>query len=129
MIRSAMDQSHKVSSPRIELRKHPRCAVRPSCLLSFAPFAPTLSFGGDVDGEGVVLNLSQCGCKINSEAGVQVGDAMSLIVLLPGEICPTMIDLALVRWENDKCFGVEFVAMGTGEFKRICQFLASSAPE
>ncbi len=121
-----MDQFNKISHARIELRQHRRCVVPPACLLSFAPFAPTISFNGDAEGEGVVINLSPGGCKISSDAGVNVGDAMALIILLPGEICPTAIDLALVRWGRDRHFGVEFVSMGTAELNRLRQFLAST---
>lgn len=121
-----MDQDNQVSPVRIELRQHRRCLVSKTCLLSFAPFAPTLSFDGDVEGEGVVLNLSPGGCKIGSEAGVKVGDAMSLIILLPGETCPTAVDLALVRWGKGLYFGVEFVSMGNVEQDRLRQFLASA---
>lgn len=121
-----MDQDNQVSPVRIELRQHRRCLVSKTCLLSFAPFAPTLSFAGDVEGEGVVLNLSPGGCKIGSEAGVKVGDAMSLIILLPGETCPTAVDLALVRWGKGLYFGVEFVSMGNVEQNRLRQFLASA---
>ncbi|ULA67455.1 MAG: PilZ domain-containing protein [Nitrospira sp.] len=121
-----MDQDNQVSPVRIELRQHRRCLVSNTCLLSFAPFAPTLSFDGDVEGEGVVLNLSPGGCKIGSEAGVKVGDAMSLIILLPGETCPTAVDLALVRWGKGLYFGVEFVSMGNVEQDRLRQFLASA---
>ena len=56
---------------------------------------------------------------------VDVGDAMSLIVLLPGERCPTSIDLALVRWVQDQSFGVEFVSVGSAEVNRLRQFLSS----
>ncbi len=124
-----MDHSNKVSPARIELRQHQRCIAPPTCLLSFAPFAPTISFNGDAEGEGVVLNLSPGGCKINSEAGVNVGDAMSLIILLPGELSPTAVDLALVRWGKALCFGVEFVSMGIVEQDRLRQFLASASVE
>lgn len=120
-----MDQDNKVSPVRIELRQHDRCMVSRTCLLSFAPFAPTLNFNGDVEGEGVVLDLSPGGCKIGSEAGVKVGDAMSLIILLPGATCPTAVDLALVRWGKGPYFGVEFVSMGTAEQDRLRQFIAS----
>lgn len=122
-----MDQDKQVSPVRIELRQHRRCPVAETCLLSFAPFAPTLSFNGDAEGEGTILNLSPGGCKISSEAGVKVGDAMSLIILLPGETAPTAVDLALVRWGKDLSFGVEFVSMGTAEQDRLRQFLASAA--
>ena len=124
-----MDQSNNLSSARIELRQHQRYVVPPACLLSFAPFAPTLSFNGDAEGEGVVIDLSPGGCRISSDAGVNVGDAMSLIILLPGDMCPTAIDLALVRWGREMHFGVEFVSMGTAELNRIRQFLASTVAE
>lgn len=119
-----MDQSNKVAPARRELRQHQRRLAPPGCLLSFAPFAPTVSFNGDAEGEGVILNLSPGGCKINSEVVVKVGDAMSLIMLLPGESSPTSVDLALVRWGGEACFGVEFVSMGTVEQARLRQFVA-----
>ena len=120
-----MNQSDHTFPKRIELRQHHRCPVPSACLLSFAPFTPTISFGGDAEGEGLVLNLSLRGCKVNSDAEVDVGDAMSLIVLLPGEPCPTSIDLALVRWVHDQSFGVEFVSVGSADVNRLRQFLSS----
>ena len=119
-----MDQSDKLAPAQKELRQHQRRLAPPGCLLSFAPFAPTTSFDGDVEGEGVILNLSPGGCKITSDVGVKVGDAMSLILLLPGESSPTAVDLALVRWGRDACFGVEFVSMGMVEQARLRQFVA-----
>lgn len=90
---SAMDQSNNLSSARSELRQHRRCVVPPACRLSFAPFAPTISLSDDAEGKGVVINPSAGGCSISSEVGVTVGDAMSLVILLPGELCPTTIGL------------------------------------
>lgn len=119
-----MDQFNKRAHAQRELRQHQRRLAPPGCLLSFAPFAPTISFNGDAEGEGVILDLSPGGCKINSEAGVKVGDAMSLIMLLPGESSPMVVDLALVRWGGEACFGVEFVSMGTVELARLRQFAA-----
>lgn len=124
IIRSVMDQSSKRPPAQKELRQHQRRLAPPGCLLSFAPFAPTVSFNGDVEGEGMILNLSPGGCKISSDVGVKVGDAMSLILLLPGESSPTSVDLALVRWGGEACFGVEFVSMGTVEQARLRQFVA-----
>lgn len=85
-----------------------------------------MSFHGDAEGEGVMLNLSPGGCKITSDVGVTVGDAMSLILLLPGETAPTAVDLALVRWGSDACFGVEFVSMGSVEQARLRQLMAAA---
>lgn len=120
-----MDQSNQVSDRRIELRQHQRRGVPPTCLLSFARFALSITFSGDTEGEGSVINLSIKGCKVESDAGVKVGDAMSLIILLPGEESPTTVDLALVRWAKGQCFGLEFVSIGDAETNRLCSFLAS----
>ena len=120
-----MDQSNQVSDRRIELRQHQRRGVPPTCLLSFARFALSITFSGDTEGEGSVINLSIKGCKVESDAGVKVGDAMSLIILLPGEESPTTVDLALVRWAKGQCFGLEFVSIGDAEMNRLRSFLAS----
>ena len=120
-----MDQSNQVSDRRIELRQHQRRGVPPTCLLSFARFALSITFSGDTEGEGSVINLSIKGCKVESDAGVKVGDAMSLIILLPGEESPTTVDLALVRWAKGQCFGLGFVSIGDAEMNRLRSFLAS----
>lgn len=122
-----MDHSNQISDKRIELRQHQRRGVPPTCMLSFARFALSITFSGDTEGEGAVINLSLKGCMVESDAGVKVGDAMSLILLLPGEESPTIVDLALVRWAKGQCFGLEFVSLGTVEMNRLRGFLASAA--
>lgn len=122
-----MDQSHPTADKRIELRQHQRRGVPPTCLLSFARFTLSITFSGDTEGEGSVINLSMKGCKVESDAGVRVGDAMSLIILLPAEESPMTIELALVRWAKGQCFGLEFVSLGTAEMNRLRNFLASAA--
>lgn len=122
-----MDYSNQETDKRIELRQHQRRVVPPTCLLSFARFALSITFNGDSEGEGSVINLSIKGCKVESDAGVKVGDAMSLILLLPGGDAPTPVDLALVRWANGQCFGLEFVSLGSTAMNRLRTFLASAA--
>ena len=94
-----MNQSDPSTQKRIELRQHQRQSVPPTCLLSFSRFALSISFSGDAEGEGAVINLSMKGCKVESEAGVKVGDAMSLIILLPGRPgrCPAPRSLSRHR--------------------------------
>ena len=122
-----MDHANQDIDKRIELRQHQRRAVPPTCLLSFARFALSITFSGDSEGEGSVINLSIKGCKVESDAGVKVGDAMSLILLLPGGNAPTPVDLALVRWAHGQCFGLEFVSLGNTAMDRLRTFLASAA--
>lgn len=121
-----METFNRIPDNRIELRQHQREVMPPTCLLSFARFALSISFSGDAEGEGSVINLSIKGCQVESDAGVQVGDAMSLIILLP-EDAPTTVDLALVRWAKGQYFGVEFVSLGAAEMNRLRSFLASAA--
>ncbi|MFO0730762.1 MAG: PilZ domain-containing protein [Nitrospiraceae bacterium] len=77
---------------------------------------------------GAVINLSSKGCKVESEASVKVGDAMSLIILLPGQPAPASIDLALVRWAKGDCFGLEFISITPADAKRLQEFLVSADP-
>ena len=74
------------------------------------------------------MNLSAKGCKVESEAAVRVGEAMSVIILLPDEKGPTTIDLAMVRWAKGDMFGLEFISVGPDEAARIRDFLASMLP-
>ncbi|HET6674081.1 MAG TPA: PilZ domain-containing protein [Nitrospiraceae bacterium] len=111
------------ASNRIELRRHERYFVPDSCLLSFSQFTLSISFSGDAEGEGIIVNLSPKGCKVESEATVKVSEAMSLIILLPDQKTPTTVDLALVRWVKDDAFGLEFISMGANEASRIFEYL------
>ncbi|GMV49909.1 MAG: PilZ domain-containing protein [Nitrospirales bacterium] len=120
-----MDQIDQVPDKGIDLRHHARCAVPPTCLLSFRRFAPSLASQGDPEGEGLVLDLSIGGCSIQSEAAVQLGDALTVILLLAGETSPIMVDLALVRWADGSRFGLEFISMGTAELQQLQRFLVS----
>lgn len=113
---------------RIELRQHQRQPVPAPCLLSFSQFALSISFSGDAEGEGIVVNLSTKGCKVESEAAVRVGEAMSLIILFPDQKCPTTVDLAMVRWAKGHAFGLEFISIGDSEALRIREFLVSVGP-
>ena len=121
-----METFNRIPDNRNELRQYQREVMPPTCLLSFARFALSISFSGDAEGEGSVINLSIKGCQVESDAGVQVGDAMSLIILLPEDAPPT-VDLALVRWAKGQCFGVEFVSLGAAEINRLRSFLASAS--
>jgi hypothetical protein len=112
------------SSKRIELRRHQRHVITGPCLLSFSQFSLSISFSGDAEGEGIVVDLSPKGCKVESEAAVKVAEAMSLIILLPDQKAPTTVDLAVVRWVKNDAFGLEFISVGANEAARILEFLA-----
>ena len=113
---------------RIELRQHQRQSVPGPCLLSYSQFALSSTVTVEAEGEGTVFKLSANVCKVESEAAVRVGEAMSLIILFPDQKCPTTVDLAMVRWAKGHAFGLEFISIGASEALRIRDFLVSVGP-
>lgn len=109
---------------RMELRRYPRRVVVKPTLLSFSPFSMSLTISEAAEGEGMLVDLSPSGCRVQSEVMVRVSEAMSLILLLPDHKGPTTVDLAMVRWVDDDKFGLEFISLGANEASRILGFLA-----
>lgn len=109
---------------RMELRRYPRRVIVKPCLLSFSPFSLSLTVSEAAEGEGMVVDLSPSGCRVQSEVVVRVSEAMSLILLLPDHQGPTTVDLAMVRWVGDDKFGLEFISVGATESSRILGFLS-----
>ena len=102
-------------------RKHPRYK-----------FELPVEFSADDDfkGTGLVHNLSQEGCLIESDIAVCPGIYLKLILHLSDEIPSLEVESAAVRWVKGRVFGVELLYMGPKEFERLSEFLTSQdAPE
>jgi len=106
----------------MELRKHLRIEVVPPFPLAFSRIEVPVSFTGDTEGEGTVVNLSVKGCRVLSDATVELGDHLSLSFDIRQKD-PLMIDLATVRWAQGRAFGLEFISVGLAEEKRLRQFI------
>lgn len=67
--------------------------------------------GDEVSAEGIVMDLSFGGCKVESTAVVLKGDFLGMLIEVPGRDVPLEIELAVVRWSIGQAFGVEFIRM------------------
>ena len=97
----------------MEGRKHTRFAVQ-----------LPVSFNGDqLSDGGTILNVSEEGCAITSEAVVDVARYVQLAMQLREREEPVQVDLAAVRWVSKSMFGVEFIKIRPEEGERLKKFV------
>ncbi len=82
-----------------ERRQHRRIPAQLKSLLQ----------GNSHEVEGVTLDLSIGGARIESEIDVFPGKQIQVRLVVPGEEEPLLIDQALVRWVDEDTFGIEFL--------------------
>lgn len=70
---------------------------------------PVFFSGGDTSGEGRLNNLTISGGEIVSEVPFSIGTQLHLRVQSSGARPPIVITLAIVRWNRDDRYGIEFV--------------------
>ena len=73
-------------------------------------------------------NLSNDGCKIESETQILGTQLLVLRISVPHEISPIVIDVAAVRWSKSPTFGVQFISMKEAEQHRLDRYLAALSP-
>ena len=84
--------------PTVEHRKHPRYPVR---------FKSIFSTDGVHIEDGLVLDLSLEGCRLTSTIHVPSGIPIELHIR-PDQHSPVYISRAVVCWERESVFGLEF---------------------
>lgn len=62
--------------------------------------------GVDVEGEGMIQDISLEGCRIEGNMPVKPGMKLSLVLAFPSVHSPTVVDRALVVWSNSDRFGL-----------------------
>lgn len=82
-----------------ERRQHRRVPARLKSLL----------LGNSHEVEGITLDLSIGGARIESDIDVFPGKQIRVRLVVPGEEEPLLIDQALVRWVDEDTFGIEFL--------------------
>jgi hypothetical protein len=97
-------------------RSHTRIPVRVSGCLAFG-------FGGWV--EGIIVDLSAGGCRIETRARIQPPSYLQLILTASAESLPISIDLAMVRWVKDGQVGVSFLSLQAEQRERLQWLLTS----
>ncbi|HET8580723.1 MAG TPA: PilZ domain-containing protein [Nitrospiraceae bacterium] len=101
-------------------RQHPRLLVR---------YLSTFSTGQRTAGEGVVLDLSLGGCRVESSTYVQLGTELGLCISLPNQVTPLAVDRAMVRWGRGHQFGLCFMSLRPEEQARLRRLVGSPSPE
>lgn len=71
----------------------------------------SLLLGNSHEVEGVTLDLSMGGARIESGIDVFPGKQIRVRLVVPGEEEPLLIEEALVRWVAEDTFGIEFIAV------------------
>lgn len=102
----------------MEKRQQRRASVQ--CAVSFTDEEGSLA-------EGVVYNLSITGCAVRCATNVTEGASLSLLITLPGDQVPVVIESVRVRWSATEEFGVQFMTMQKEEEKRLERFLAGQS--
>lgn len=69
----------------------------------------SLLLGNSHEVEGVTLDLSIAGARIESEIDVFPGKQIRVRLLVPGEEELLLIEQAMVRWVDEDTFGIEFL--------------------
>ena len=98
-----------------EKRLHPRFT---------AQFRSTFS-GGQREGQGKTLDLSDGGCRIETDQPVVVGASFECRIYAHGLSWPLRIEVAQVRWVKGKTFGLQFVTMRPDERLKLKQVIAT----
>jgi hypothetical protein len=75
----------------------------------------SLLLGNSHEVEGITLDLSIGGARIESEIDVFPGKQIRVRLVVPGEKEPLLIDQALVRWVDEDTFGIQFLTVDQEE--------------
>lgn len=108
--------------------KEERCTEKRQQPRFTAQFRSTFS-GGQREGRGKTLDLSDGGCRIETDEPIVVGAAFECRIYAPGLDWPLRIDEAQVRWVNGKTFGVQFVSIRPDERVKLKRVIANLQSE
>lgn len=82
--------------------------------------------GINVQGEGVLRNLSLGGCQIDGSVAVSPGTKLSLLLALPNPSSPVVVDRTLVVWSSGNRFGLRHELLLPTEHIRLEMLLDGS---
>ena len=106
-------QQHPPQKPRIATRHELNCR--------------TFFSGGGLEGEGVVVDLSRSGCKVQCESLPETGAELEINLFLPDYPRPLKVERSVVRWVKGERFGVEFLDIQASQRERLRIFLGSQS--
>jgi hypothetical protein len=113
MKKSSPSRRHKIGSVRFEVKMH-------------VQFLGLTVEGVEIQGTGVVHNLSMRGALIDTDALVEKNDHLTLFLTLPNQATVLEIPAVAVRWVIRRHrLGVEFLKVDTGTSRLLMRFLSS----
>jgi hypothetical protein len=98
----------------MDLRSHHRFPVRFQSVFS----GPKLN-----ESFGTMVNLSEGGCRIQTENQVYPGMQLTLRLHVPKEEAPIRIEQAAVHWNGQGEIGVGFIIIGPSDRERLSQLI------
>lgn len=73
--------------------------------------------------KGSIRDISSKGCRVESLIHPFTGMQVSLLLHVPGESKPIMIDNAAIRWCGSHGIGIEFLMVAQTEQTRLARFI------
>jgi len=86
-------------------------------------FRTTLSKEQGVIEGGTLIDLSTEGCRVESDARLTTGNALSLRLFVSGGNSPIEVERAEVRWVEGLVSGVAFITIKQKEKERLQQVI------
>lgn len=109
----------------LDIREHTRTRIPVPFSCALAEKARPRWFAKKLSGIGVVYDVSLKGARVSSEAPVNPGDQVTVLLRLPQQMAPLAVERATVRWAKDNTFGLEFMHLTSTAATRLKRFLSS----
>jgi hypothetical protein len=82
--------------------------------------------GEGVTTPGVILDLSESGCRSRTEGIIKLGALLQVLIDIPRYQTPLQVTLARVRWSNGKEFGLEFLGSASDDQQRLHEVIRAT---
>lgn len=109
----------------LDIREHTRMRVPVPFSCALTEKARPSWFAKKRAGLGVVYDVSLKGARVTSEAPMNPGDQVTVLLRLPKQVAPLAVERATVRWAKDNTFGLEFMHLTSTAAIRLQRFLSS----
>ena len=86
-------------------------------------FRTTFATSSNLEGTGIMLDLSMGGCRIESPVSVEPGVSLELRIYAPDIEWPLMVEAASVQWVSGQIFGMAFFRITETEQQRLGQVI------
>jgi hypothetical protein len=100
-----------------------RCVPRIPLQASISYLTP------EIMAKGLVTDVSREGLRIESQDPVHTGEQLALVLYLPNDQKPVMIEEATVQWASGTHFGVKFIKWSTNAEARLNHFFWTGIQE